>query len=90
MRIQFRHCLWSVFALFGLSLLGSGFASAATLRVDGPIERPLLLRWTDSNPRNSEGSFVKLQDGRILYIYSHFVGGGWDESPAYLAARYFP
>lgn len=26
------------------------------------------------NPRNSEGSFITLKDGRILFIYSHFTG----------------
>ena len=26
------------------------------------------------NPRNSEGSFVRLQDGRILFVYSRYNG----------------
>jgi hypothetical protein len=34
------------------------------------------------NPRNSEGAFVTLKSGRILFFYTQFYGGGADESPA--------
>ncbi len=41
------------------------------------------------NPRNSEGSFITLKDGRILFIYSHFTGtSSGDFGHAYLAGRY--
>ncbi|NOY78335.1 MAG: exo-alpha-sialidase, partial [Calditrichaeota bacterium] len=40
------------------------------------------------NPRNSEGDFVRLKDGRILFVYTHFTGGTGDESSAYLAGRF--
>jgi hypothetical protein len=33
-------------------------------------------------PRNSEGAFVTLNSGRILFFYTQFYGGGADESPA--------
>jgi sialidase-1 len=39
------------------------------------------------NPRNSEGAFMKLADGRLLFAYSHFHGGARDDSPSYLAGR---
>ncbi len=39
------------------------------------------------NPRNSEGDFVQCKDGRILFVYTHFTGGGGDHSAAHLAAR---
>ncbi len=40
------------------------------------------------NPRNSEGAFVTLKDGRILFVYSHYTAGkGGDHDPAYLAGR---
>ncbi len=32
-----------------------------------------------SNPRNSEGSFIYLKDGRILFAYSRFKGAGVGE-----------
>lgn len=41
------------------------------------------------NPRNSEGSFVSLKDGRVLFIYSHYTAGrGADHDPAQLCSRY--
>ena len=41
------------------------------------------------NPRNSEGSFVSLHDGRILFVYTHYTSGiGDDHDPAFLAGRY--
>ena len=41
------------------------------------------------NPRNSEGDFITLKDGRILFIYSHYTGiSTSDHAPAYLAGRY--
>lgn len=60
-------------------LLGLVFAMAAaaaesivTLNVEPSKE----------HPRNSEGSFVTLKSGRILFCYSQFYGGAGDESPA--------
>jgi len=41
-----------------------------------------------NNPRNSEGSFVTLKDGRILFVYSRYYGtSGSDHGSAELAAR---
>lgn len=31
------------------------------------------------NPRNSEGSFIRLPDGRILFAYSRYVGDSWND-----------
>jgi hypothetical protein len=39
------------------------------------------------NPRNSEGAFITLKDGRLLFVYTHFTGGGADHAAAHLAAR---
>ena len=48
-----------------------------------------LLPPKEGNPRNSEGDFIQLRDGRILFIYTHYYAGqGGDNDPAYLAARY--
>ena len=42
-----------------------------------------------NNPRNSEGDFITLKDGRILFIYSHYTGtSGDDNGSAYLAGRF--
>ena len=39
------------------------------------------------NPRNSEGDFIGLKGGRILFVYTHFTSGGGDASAAHLASR---
>ncbi len=33
----------------------------------------------ENNPRNSEGSFLQLADGRIAFAYSRFTGNNWDD-----------
>src|SRR4051812_41892986 len=40
---------------------------------------------TPEYPRNSEGSFVRLKSGRLLYYYTQFYGGAKDASPARIA-----
>lgn len=43
----------------------------------------------ENNPRNSEGAFLTLKDGRILFAYSKFLGScGADDAPCCIAARY--
>lgn len=54
-----------------------------------PKQIVLDLHAHDNNPRNSEGDFVTLKDGRILFIYTKYSGaGGSDFAPADLVARY--
>ena len=49
----------------------------------------LMLNTGENNPRNSEGDFITLKNGRILFIYSHYTGGSTsDHAPAYLAGRF--
>lgn len=52
-----------------------------------PVQRLELLPPSDTNPRNSEGDFIQLKDGRLLFIYTHYIGGSKDHSEAYLASR---
>ena len=49
--------------------------------------RVLRLAPGPGNPRNSEGDFIQLKDGRVLFIYTHFTGGEGDHARAHLAAR---
>lgn len=54
----------------------------------GPILALRLVPGED-NPRNSEGDFITLKDGRILFVYSRYTGkSSSDHAPAYLAGRY--
>ncbi|MFK5922542.1 MAG: sialidase family protein [Verrucomicrobiota bacterium] len=80
--------------LFKKRLLSSLTLAATLLAMASPklraAETPqiaLTLAPSKENPRNSEGDFVTLKDGRILFIYTHFTGGGRDNSPAFLASR---
>jgi sialidase-1 len=42
-----------------------------------------------NNPRNGEGDFITLKDGKILFVYGHFTGNtGDDYGHAYLASRF--
>ena len=54
-----------------------------------PLGRVVMeLRVSAKNPRNSEGAFVALKDGRILFAYTKFIGDRTDEGSAVIAARY--
>ncbi len=48
----------------------------------------LRLPFGEDNPRNSEGDFIELEDGRILFVYTHYYGeSSSDHGTAYLASR---
>ena len=55
--------------------------------MENGITRTMILAGP-GNPRNSEGAFIQLNDGRILLVYTHYIDGtGQDHDPAYLAGR---
>lgn len=68
-------------AWMGGALLAT--AAAATEPVNMIVQE---LRPTPANPRNSEGAFATLNDGRILFCYTRFHGGDRDHSAARIAA----
>ena len=42
---------------------------------------------TENNPRNGEGSFIRLADGSILFAFTEFIGDDWeDEGHARISA----
>ena len=43
------------------------------------LRRVLQLPPNPGNPRNSEGGFVTLRDGRILFVYTRYYGESWDD-----------
>ncbi len=79
-RMMPRGCLHLIF----LVVL---FACAGAL-VKAQVHRNVLLPPGPDNPRNSEGDFVELKDGRVMFVYTHFTGGNSDHAKAHLAARY--
>jgi len=57
-----------------------------TARAAEPVNRlAAAIASTPAHPRNSEGAFVTLKSGRILFIYSQFMEGTSDFSPCRLA-----
>lgn len=68
---------------------GNNEKEAITSETEEVISRNLTLNPGDNNPRNSEGDFIQLKDGRILFVYSHYYGeSSSDHATAYLAGRY--
>jgi len=62
-------------------------AGADTAVIAAPLERVLDLPPGPDNPRNSEGDFIQLKDGRLLFVYTRFTGGSGDDSEASLTSR---
>lgn len=52
------------------------------------VHKTVLLPPKKQNPRNSEGDFIELKDGRIMFVYTHFTDGASDHAGAHLAARH--
>jgi len=68
--------------------------SLVSLLLNGPVAAEELapvvaleLGISEGNPRNSEGDFVRLKDGGLLFIYTRFTGGGDDHDRADLVSR---
>ena len=84
--------LMRVLVLFVLIVVGAGCKSRSADKnkvVSQGKEDVLKLMPRADNPRNSEGDFITLKDGRILFIYSHYTGtSGDDNANAYLAGRF--
>ena len=54
------------------------------------VEKIRLLPPGPGNARNSEGDFIQLKDGRILFVYTHFTGGGSDHAPGISRDAFLP
>ncbi|MBR1589133.1 MAG: exo-alpha-sialidase [Kiritimatiellae bacterium] len=72
-----------IMALAALAAFVSAAAPAAGVRIG--LELPP----GPNNPRNSEGAFMPLKDGRIMFAYSRYYGkSSSDHATADIAARY--
>lgn len=80
MRISKRHLI--------LFIVLINFGCQPNNSIDSGKEITLHLAPHPGNTRNSEGDFVQLKDGRILFVYTHFTGGAGDHASAYLAGRH--
>jgi hypothetical protein len=72
--------------LLGIMTLSWTCAARADALPPG-VSQNLALAPGVNNPRNSEGDFINLKDGRILFVYSHFTGGSHDAAASHLASR---
>ena len=69
--------------MFALSLCADAHTIAPGVKI------ALELKPGQGNPRNSEGAFLSLKDGRIMFAYSRYCGEtGSDHAAADIAARY--
>lgn len=72
-----------------LAAAGGGTAAPAGSPAPFAGERIVDFPPGPGNPRNSEGAFLDLRDGRILFVYSQFTGASLsDHAKARLAARH--
>ena|SRR5690606_10915761 len=85
----FRLILLIIFGWWMFSCGGDMSNSKMGNKEIDPPRITLDLQPGHNNPRNSEGDFITLNDGRIMFIYSKYVGeSSSDHAPASLAARY--
>jgi len=74
--------------IVGIIYIATGPAIGAPKAREGEeVRTVLLLSPTKLNPRNSEGDFLQLRDGKVLFVYTHFTGGAGDHARACLAQR---
>ena len=57
-----------------LMLLLSAAVLAASADPAAGVKIALELKPGPDNPRNSEGAFMPLKDGRIMFVYSRYYG----------------
>jgi len=77
------------FLIVALAFLGcTSVNSNQSSSEDSGKEITLRLEPGEGNPRNSEGDFIQLNNGQILFVYTHFINGSGDNASAHLAGRY--
>lgn len=90
-----RTCV-IIFALGYFALIYNlGLWGEDSKQVENPVATPLIAKSvvlelppSDDNPRNSEGDFIRLESGEILYVYTHYYGAsGDDHASAKLVSR---
>ncbi len=79
-----KTALFGLYIIFPLMLMAGVHIDATKMSLQTVLQLPPRA----DNPRNSEGDFVELKDGRILFVYTRFSGGAGDHAAAHLAGRY--
>ncbi|MCF0235089.1 MAG: exo-alpha-sialidase [Thermoguttaceae bacterium] len=80
-----RYCV-VIFALGYLTLIAillqrENDAPAGELTVAPAVEKTVVLELPsrEGNPRNSEGDFIRLEDGEILFVYTKYIDASDDD-----------
>ena len=73
---------------YTVALFAAVFAAACACAQVADVQTALTLDPQPGNPRNSEGDFIRLENGRILFAYTHFTGSASDFGEAHIAARH--
>ncbi len=81
--------LW-LSGLIAICMLSSSLAVADenSGKLQAGPHKVLALPPSAQNPRNSEGDFILLEDGRLMFAYTRFSGGGGDHDRASIVARF--
>jgi len=75
--------------IFNVVLKGEDQANLPNLSPQISKNVTLELPPSQGNPRNSEGDFIRLESGKILYVYTYYYGeSGDDHASARLVSRY--
>ena len=82
---MYRNTFIFLFALSQIVLISCDKTKSKSS--DTGKEIVLKLDPREGNPRNSEGDFIALDDGSILFVYTHFTSGAGDNASGYLAGR---
>jgi predicted neuraminidase len=69
-------------------LLTANLPGAVGAAADEDVVKTNILPPGQGNPRNSEGDFITLKNGLMMFVYSRFTGGAGDDAAAGLAAIY--
>ncbi len=80
---------WSTGTAIGAFLLLIFCGGLCPAQNQAPENRTVFdLETGPDNPRNSEGAFLELRDGRLIFAYTRFYGGSDDNAGADIAAIY--
>ncbi len=80
-----------IFVILILILINSGCKTRQGENKSSASGKEIVLRLESGldNPRNSEGDFITLKDGRLLFVFTRYTGSSDnDNANAYLAGRY--
>lgn len=80
---KIKFSFW--FLVSYLFIFQSSFVMAQSQLPDGSAYDILT---SVENPRNSEGDFIPLKDGRILFAYTRFMSSSSDHAPAQIMGRF--